>query len=62
MILTQRRVFVLPTRQGLAYAVSLLVMLVGAINYNLSLGYALVFLLPAWAPRRSSIPFATSLT
>ncbi|MFA7268736.1 MAG: DUF58 domain-containing protein [Sterolibacterium sp.] len=43
--LTQRRVFVLPTRQGLAYAVSLLVMLIGAINYNLSLGYALVFLL-----------------
>lgn len=45
MILTQRRVYVLPTRQGLVYAVSLLVMLVGAINYNLSLGYALVFLL-----------------
>ena len=45
MILTQRRVYVLPTRQGLAFAVSLLVMLVGAINYNLSLGYALVFLL-----------------
>ncbi|MCX7175253.1 MAG: DUF58 domain-containing protein [Proteobacteria bacterium] len=45
VILTQRRVYVLPTRQGLAYAVSLLVMLVGAINYNLSLGYALVFLL-----------------
>lgn len=43
--LTQRRVFVLPTRQGLAYALSMLVMLVGAINYNLSLGYALVFLL-----------------
>jgi uncharacterized protein (DUF58 family) len=43
--LTQRRVYVLPTRQGLAYAASLLVMLVGAINYNLSLGYALVFLL-----------------
>lgn len=45
VILSQRRVYVLPTRQGLAYAVSLLVMLVGAINYNLSLGYALVFLL-----------------
>lgn len=45
IILTQRRVFVLPSRQGLAYALSLLVMLIGAINYNLSLGYALVFLL-----------------
>ncbi|WIM05671.1 MAG: DUF58 domain-containing protein [Candidatus Nitricoxidivorans perseverans] len=45
VILGQRRVYVLPTRAGLAYAASLLVMLVGAINYNLSLGYALVFLL-----------------
>lgn len=45
IILGQRRVYVLPTRAGLAYTVSLLVMLVGAINYNLSLGYALVFLL-----------------
>lgn len=45
VILTQRRVFVLPTRAGLAYAGSLVVMLVGAINYNLSLGHAFVFLL-----------------
>lgn len=45
VILSQRRVYVLPSRAGLLYAVSLLVMLVGAINYNLSLGYALVFLL-----------------
>jgi len=43
--LTQRRIYVLPTRGGVLYAVSLVVMLVGAINYNLSLGYALVFLL-----------------
>lgn len=43
--LTQRRVFVLPTRHGLGYALALLVMLIGAINYNLSLGHALVFLL-----------------
>jgi uncharacterized protein (DUF58 family) len=45
VVLTQRRVYVLPTRAGLLYAVSLVVMLIGAINYNLSLGYALVFLL-----------------
>ncbi|MCX8086399.1 MAG: DUF58 domain-containing protein [Rhodocyclaceae bacterium] len=45
IVLTERRIFVLPTRAGLLYALSLLVMLVGAINYNLSLGYALVFLL-----------------
>lgn len=43
--LTQRRVYVLPTRAGLAYLATLAVMLIGAINYNLSLGYALVFLL-----------------
>ena len=45
IVLTQRRVYVLPTRAGLLFAVSLVVMLIGAINYNLSLGYALVFLL-----------------
>ncbi|MBI3140929.1 MAG: DUF58 domain-containing protein [Rhodocyclales bacterium] len=45
IVLTQRRVFVLPTPAGLLYAVSLAVMLLGSINYNLSLGYALVFLL-----------------
>ncbi|MDD5249294.1 MAG: DUF58 domain-containing protein [Rhodocyclaceae bacterium] len=45
IVLTQRRVYVLPTRAGLAYTAALLVMLVGAINYNLSLGHALVFLL-----------------
>jgi uncharacterized protein (DUF58 family) len=45
VVLTQRRVYVLPSRGGLLYAVSLVVMLIGAINYNLSLGYVLVFLL-----------------
>lgn len=45
IILTQRRVFVLPTRAGLAYFVAMVVMLIGTINYTLSLGYALVFLL-----------------
>lgn len=43
--LHQRRVFVLPTPAGLAYAMVLLLMLTGAINYNLSLGYLLTFLL-----------------
>ncbi len=45
IVLNQRRVFVLPTRFGLAFAVLLLMMLIAAINYQLSLGYALVFLL-----------------
>ena len=45
IVLNQRRIFILPTRTGLLFAVVLLVMLIGAINYNLSLGHALVFLL-----------------
>lgn len=43
--LGQRRIYVLPTKAGMMYAVTLLFMLVGSINYNLSLGYALTFLL-----------------
>lgn len=45
ILLTQRRVYVLPTRAGLGYGLALVVMLIGAINYNLSLGYVLTFLL-----------------
>ncbi|MBK7356593.1 DUF58 domain-containing protein [Propionivibrio sp.] len=45
IVLTQRRIFILPTRSGLLFSVVLCVMLIGAINYNLSLGHALVFLL-----------------
>lgn len=45
IILTQRRIFIVPTRAGLLFALVLLVMLLGAINYSLSLGHALVFLL-----------------
>lgn len=43
--LTQRRIYVLPTAAGLGFAGALVVMLVTSINYNLSLGHALVFLL-----------------
>jgi uncharacterized protein (DUF58 family) len=43
--LGQRRVFILPTGAGLLFATMLFVMLLGAINYNLALGHALVFLL-----------------
>jgi uncharacterized protein (DUF58 family) len=45
VFLSQRRVYILPTRQGLGFALVLLVILLGAINYSLSLGYLLVFLL-----------------
>ena len=43
--LNQRRIFILPTRQGLSFVGVLLVMLLGDINYSLSLGYVLTFLL-----------------
>jgi uncharacterized protein (DUF58 family) len=43
--LGQRRIFILPSRGGLLFALALVVMLLGAINYNLALGHALVFLL-----------------
>lgn len=45
IVLTQRRIFILPTRTGLVFCLMLVVMLVGAVNYNLSLGHALIFLL-----------------
>ena len=45
VVLGQRRVYILPTGGGLMYAATVLLMLIGSINYNLSLGYILVFLL-----------------
>jgi uncharacterized protein (DUF58 family) len=47
--LTMRRVFIVPTRAGLAFAALLLVMLVGALNYNLGLGFVLTFFAGACA-------------
>jgi len=47
--LDRRRVFILPTRGGLVFALVLLAMLLGAMNYDKSLAYALVFLLAGMA-------------
>ncbi len=47
--LTRNRVFILPTRQGVLYAVMLFVMLLGAINYNNSMGFVLCFFLASLA-------------
>ena len=44
VFLNQRRVFILPTRAGLLLALMLLALLLGSINYSLSLGFALTFL------------------
>lgn len=43
--LVHRRVYILPTGRGIAFACALLCMLIGSINYSLSLGYMLTFLL-----------------
>lgn len=47
IVLVQRRVFILPTAHGLLFAAVLVLMLTGSVNYNLSLGYVLTFLLGA---------------
>lgn len=49
LLLRQRRVFILPTRQGLLFAGILLLMLIGSINYAASLGFSLTFLLASLA-------------
>ena len=45
LLLTQRNVYILPTRAGLMFAFTLLVLLLASINYQLNLGYVLTFLL-----------------
>ena len=47
IVLVQRRVFILPTGHGIIFGLILLLMLTGSINYNLSLGFVLTFLLAA---------------
>ncbi len=49
ILLSQRRIFILPTRAGLIFAFVLLLMLTGSINYSLSLGFVLTFLLASLA-------------
>lgn len=46
-VLTQRRIFILPTRHGYLFAFILLLLLLASMNYQLSLGYLLAFLLAA---------------
>lgn len=47
IVLVQRRVFILPSRYGLMFIGALFLMLTGSVNYNLSLGFVLTFLLAA---------------
>jgi uncharacterized protein (DUF58 family) len=45
LLLTQRNIYIVPTRAGLMFGLTLLVLLTASINYQLSLGYVLTFLL-----------------
>lgn len=45
VILHHRRVFILPTLHGVTFAMALILMLIGSVNYALSLGFLLTFLL-----------------
>lgn len=49
MVLTHRNVYILPTRAGLMLGLTLLLLLVASINYQLNLGYLLTFLLAGCA-------------
>jgi uncharacterized protein (DUF58 family) len=47
--LVQRRIFILPTRQGYVFAGTVAILLLASINYALSLGFVLTFLLGSMA-------------
>lgn len=49
VLLTQRNVYILPTRAGLMLALTLGVLLIASINYQLNLGYLFTFLLAGCA-------------
>ena len=43
--LTQRNVYILPTRAGWMLLLTLVILLIAAINYQINLGYLLTFML-----------------
>jgi len=45
VVLVHRRVYILPARLGWLFGATLVILLIGSINYALSLGFALTFLL-----------------
>ncbi|MCC5793918.1 MAG: DUF58 domain-containing protein [Chromatiales bacterium] len=47
--LDHRRIYILPTRSGLVFALVLLAMLAGSLNYGNNMGFALTFFLAAMA-------------
>ncbi len=59
MTLSQRNVYILPTRPGWMLAATLLVLLLASINYQLNLGYLLTFLLAGCAVAGMHVGHAT---
>jgi uncharacterized protein (DUF58 family) len=59
LLLTQRNVYILPTRTGFMLATTLLVLLLAAVNYQLNLGYLLTFLLAGSAAAGMGMAHAT---
>ena len=49
LILQRRRVYILPTALGIGFSLMLVAMLLGSMNYNNSMGFALTFLLASMA-------------
>jgi uncharacterized protein (DUF58 family) len=45
LVLTQRNIYIVPTHAGFMFAVTLIVLLLASVNYQLNLGYVLTFLL-----------------
>ncbi len=45
IVLTHRNIFIIPNKQGLGFLLVLGLMFIGAVNYEISLAFALVFLL-----------------
>ncbi len=45
LLLTQRNIYILPTRAGAMFGLTVLLLLLASINYQLNLGYVLTFLL-----------------
>src|SRR5258706_9254835 len=46
VLLVHRRVYIVPAQLGWLFVLTLAILLIGSINYALSLGFALTFLLP----------------
>ena len=59
LLLTQRNVYILPTGPGWMLALTLLVLLVASINFQLNLGYLLTFLLAGCAVAGMHVCHAT---